>query len=168
MFHLRYTGLFETIPHKNAHYQNSNDYFDSIKVSALGNNSLELGLIAALIACILLFYILLLVCLDKFINKTIMLFGYMNTLDIDKEVTNCKVFLEIFFKDSYSVKLSTKKKNNDNMRNTNFTADDVNLSKLKSQNNNGSFNEKNPNGSFNSKSFNGSFNSKVGENKSWH
>ncbi len=71
-----------------------------------------------------------------------MLFGYMNALEIEKEVTNCKVFLEIFFKDSYSVKLSTKKKNIETMKHNKFNSEDVNLSKLNSQNLNGLFNEK--------------------------
>jgi hypothetical protein len=66
----------------------------------------------------------------------------MNALEIEKEVTNCKVFLEIFFKDSYSVKLSTKKKNIETMKHNKFNSEDVNLSKLNSQNLNGLFNEK--------------------------
>ena len=51
----------------------------------------------------------------------------MNANEIEKEVTNCKVFLEIFFKDSYSVKLTFKKKNTDIMRYSTLSADDVKL-----------------------------------------
>jgi hypothetical protein len=77
--------------------------------------------------CMLIFYIPLLVCLDNFINKTVMLFGCMSSLEIEKEVTNCKVFLEIFFKESYSVKLSTKKNNNELSKAGEFSADDVQM-----------------------------------------
>jgi hypothetical protein len=93
LFRLRYTGLFETIPNKNMHYQSSNEHFNSIQSSTLSTNSVQLGSIAAVIMCMLIFYIPLLVCLDNFINKTVMLFGYMSPVEVEKEVTNCKVFL---------------------------------------------------------------------------
>jgi hypothetical protein len=42
--------------------------------------------------------------------------------------------LEIFFKDSYRVKLNAKRKNNDIVRSNSFGADDIKLNKIRSQN----------------------------------
>lgn len=47
-------------------------------------NSVQLGVIVGVIMCMLMFYIPLLVCLDNFINKTVMLFGHMKLFEIEK------------------------------------------------------------------------------------
>jgi hypothetical protein len=91
----------------------------------------------ALIVVMLIFCIPLLLCLDIFINQTVMLFGYMNAMEIEKEVNNCRLFLEIFFKDSYTVKLTFKKKNQ-NKKIITFTADDISLNRPKALSNPGS------------------------------
>lgn len=111
LFHLRYTGLFETIPNKKAYFQLSNQYYTSLESSVLNSQKIELGAMIGLIFAMLIFCIPLLLCLDTFINQTVMMYGYMNITEIEKEVNNCTLFLEIFFKESYTVKLTFKKKN---------------------------------------------------------
>lgn len=59
----------------------------------------------------------------KSIEQTILLFGHMSRSEIDKEIENCNSFLEIFYQDSYLVRLKRKQQIKDHPHANHFAAD---------------------------------------------
>jgi hypothetical protein len=93
LFQIRQSGLFESIPKKQVYGAYFSTLFNNFITSQLNYGLLELGIGLGLVALFVGVILPLSLSLLTTIDQTIMLFGFMSRLEVEREIENCNSFL---------------------------------------------------------------------------
>jgi len=82
------------------------DLFESEKSKA----TLLLGVTLLAVVIIFLVAIILAISVVTTTDMIMLMFGHMTHYEVDKEIENCNCFLEVFYQDSYMIRLKNRQK----------------------------------------------------------
>lgn len=113
LFKTRYNSLFELLPAQATFKRTYNNIFNDIAQKQTTNINIQLSvvLVALLIICIVATLLALSVITKA--DSTMLLFGHLTRGEVEKEIDNCNSFLEVFYQDSYMIKLKQRQRLSD-------------------------------------------------------
>jgi hypothetical protein len=129
LFKLRYNSLFQILPTEKTFIATFTALFDSL--FATENTKATICLVAALLAVLIVFVVAIALGVSVVNNsdRTMLLFGHLSRQEVEREIVNCSSFLEIFYRDSYMIKLKNRQKNKDQYVGQFDIGEEVNLKK---------------------------------------